>query len=92
MPTFNSLYIADFNDKYDVDHDGYLNLVSTIRISWNSWNSLILVDNSSFSDSGKTDAQGKIDVCSIHLLHIGDALRMCFQRENVTSVSVRASK
>ena len=31
MPTFNSLYIADFNEKYDVDHDGFLNLVSAIR-------------------------------------------------------------
>lgn len=36
MPTFNSLYIADFNEKYDVDHDGYLNLVSTTRIPWNT--------------------------------------------------------
>lgn len=26
MPAFNSLNIADFNEKYDVDHDGFLNL------------------------------------------------------------------
>ncbi|XP_058940838.2 calumenin-A [Pocillopora verrucosa] len=26
MPAFNTLYIADFNEKYDVDHDGFLNL------------------------------------------------------------------
>ena len=29
MPgSFNSLYITEFNEQYDADHDGYLNLVS----------------------------------------------------------------
>ena len=28
MPAFNSLNTMEFNEKYDVDKDGYLNLVS----------------------------------------------------------------
>lgn len=29
MPgSFNSLYITEFNEQYDANHDGYLNLVS----------------------------------------------------------------
>lgn len=31
MPgSFNSLYITEFNEQYDADHDGYLNLVSMV--------------------------------------------------------------
>ena len=48
MPTFNSLYIADFNEKYDVDHDGYLNLVSRIRIKWNT--SILVVRTGEVAD------------------------------------------
>ena len=28
MPAFDSLNIMEFKEKYDVDHDGFLNLVS----------------------------------------------------------------
>ena len=37
MPGFNSLYITEFNEIYDADHDGYLNLVSmTVHAQYSS--------------------------------------------------------